>query len=81
MGGDLNGLRHAISTFVQAVRLCHAYPVAAAEAALDPAPEDDNGVPPLRIVDWPDLPNRGFMLDVSRDKVPVHENEIVCCWT
>jgi len=28
------------------------------------------GVPALRIEDWPDFPHRGFMLDVSRDRVP-----------
>ena len=27
-------------------------------------------LPTLRITDWPDFPNRGVMLDVSRDKVP-----------
>ena len=27
-------------------------------------------LPALRITDWPDFPNRGVMLDVSRDKVP-----------
>ena len=27
-------------------------------------------LPILRITDWPDFPNRGVMLDVSRDKVP-----------
>lgn len=70
VGGDLSGLRHAISTFMQCVRLCG-------------AADDDNrdtpmegeaavyGVPALRIVDWPLLSNRGFMLDVSRDKVRV----------
>jgi hexosaminidase len=26
-------------------------------------------LPRVRITDWPDLRNRGFMLDVSRDKV------------
>ena len=30
----------------------------------------DEGLPCLRIVDWPDFPNRGVMLDISRDKVP-----------
>ena len=28
------------------------------------------GIPLARIEDWPDLPHRGVMLDVSRDKVP-----------
>ena len=30
-------------------------------------------LPTLRIRDWPDFPNRGVMLDVSRDKVPTME--------
>jgi N-acetyl-beta-hexosaminidase len=29
-----------------------------------------DGVPALRIEDWPDFANRGFMLDISRDRVP-----------
>ena len=27
-------------------------------------------LPAMRILDWPDYPNRGVMLDISRDKVP-----------
>lgn len=30
-------------------------------------------LPCLSISDWPDLPNRGIMLDISRDKVPTME--------
>jgi len=30
-------------------------------------------LPTLRIRDWPDFPNRGVMLDISRDKVPTME--------
>ncbi|MEM7114394.1 MAG: glycoside hydrolase family 20 zincin-like fold domain-containing protein [Chloroflexota bacterium] len=30
-------------------------------------------LPQCRIVDWPDFPNRGVMLDISRDKVPTME--------
>ncbi|MGC8782655.1 MAG: beta-N-acetylhexosaminidase, partial [Anaerolineae bacterium] len=30
-------------------------------------------LPTLRISDWPDFPNRGVMLDVSRDRVPTME--------
>ncbi len=30
-------------------------------------------LPTLRIRDWPDFPNRGVMIDVSRDKVPTME--------
>ncbi len=32
--------------------------------------DGDGAVPCLHIEDWPDLPVRGFMLDVSRDRVP-----------
>jgi len=32
-----------------------------------------DGVDDLVIVDWPDLPNRGVMLDASRNKVPTAE--------
>lgn len=28
------------------------------------------GLPCQRIEDWPDFPNRGYMLDISRDRVP-----------
>jgi hexosaminidase len=30
-------------------------------------------LPTLQISDWPDFPNRGVMLDISRDKVPTME--------
>ena len=30
-------------------------------------------LPAMRILDWPDFPNRGVMLDISRDKVPSME--------
>ena len=29
-----------------------------------------DSIPALRIEDWPDFANRGFMLDISRDRVP-----------
>ncbi len=35
--------------------------------------EGVEGFPALHIEDWPDFPNRGVMLDVSRDKVPTME--------
>ena len=66
IGGDASGLRHAISTFIQAARLCNAVQPWEEE---DDNPMQGGGIPPLRIVDWPELANRGFMLDVSRDKV------------
>ncbi len=30
-------------------------------------------IPVLRCTDWPDFPNRGILLDISRDKVPTME--------
>jgi hexosaminidase len=33
----------------------------------------ESQLPCLRLRDWPDLPNRGYMLDVSRDRVPTME--------
>jgi hexosaminidase len=32
-----------------------------------------SALPCLQIQDWPDFPNRGVMLDISRDKVPTQE--------
>ncbi len=34
---------------------------------------DEPIVPGLEILDWPDFPSRGVMLDISRDKVPTME--------
>jgi len=31
---------------------------------------DGPGMPCQKIEDWPDFPNRGYMLDISRDRVP-----------
>lgn len=30
----------------------------------------DGHLPGVRVEDWPDVPHRGFMLDISRDRVP-----------
>lgn len=35
--------------------------------------EGEKRLPYLRIEDWPDFPNRGVMIDISRDKVPKME--------
>jgi hexosaminidase len=42
-------------------------------------------LPAMRILDWPDFPNRGVMLDISRDKVPTMETlyelvDILASW-
>ncbi len=35
--------------------------------------QHSHNLPTMRVRDWPDFPNRGVMLDVSRDKVPTME--------
>ncbi len=58
-GADPAGLFYGVTTLVQLW--------AAVVRSQEP------GLPLVRIVDWPDFPNRGVMLDVSRDKVPTME--------
>ena len=55
-GGEA-GLQHALASLVQLVRTA---PGASGQLVL----------PCLTIEDWPDLPRRGLLLDISRDKVP-----------
>lgn len=40
---------------------------------LESLPPDSSVLPCLHIIDWPDFPQRGVMLDISRDKVPTLE--------
>jgi hexosaminidase len=35
--------------------------------------QSDGALPGLTVTDWPDFPVRGFLLDVSRDRVPTRE--------
>ncbi|MCL5271054.1 MAG: family 20 glycosylhydrolase, partial [bacterium] len=59
---DLAGAFYGVATLGQLVRQL---------IGRHPAGEAKPGeLPCLRIEDWPDFPNRGVMLDVSRDKVP-----------
>jgi hypothetical protein len=51
---DDDGLRNARITFEQLLRLA----------------EESSSFPALEIADWPDFPRRGFLLDVSRSRVP-----------
>eukprot|EP01147_Barroeca_monosierra_P003463 gene3463-6098_t len=75
-GGDTRGLRYGCVTFLQMMQLCCSVSdtmnidVDAAHTKESLAPFPNRVIPSLRIYDYPDLPNRGFMLDVSRDKVP-----------
>lgn len=40
------------------------------EATLAQLRRDDDSLPGVHITDWPDFAHRGYMLDVSRDRVP-----------
>jgi hypothetical protein len=40
------------------------------ESTLAQLRRDDGSLPGVHIVDWPDFAHRGYMLDVSRDRVP-----------
>jgi hypothetical protein len=57
VAGGAPGLQYALATFAQLIR---AAPGAPGQLTL----------PSLTIEDWPDLPVRGVLLDISRDKVP-----------
>src|SRR5690349_9230055 len=35
--------------------------------------QSTNALPGLAIRDWPDFPARGYMLDISRDRVPTRD--------
>eukprot|EP00055_Hartaetosiga_balthica_P018148 m.129405 g.129405 ORF g.129405 m.129405 type:complete len:1346 (+) comp9460_c0_seq10:42-4079(+) len=72
IGGDVDGLRYGFATTLQVVRLCalkHLDDI----STMDEQEDSTIGIPPLRIIDFPHIRNRGFMLDVSRDKVPTME--------
>lgn len=57
MGHDEPGLFYGMMTLCQIVRQCSL----------------SGDLPYLHIEDWPDFPNRGVVLDISRDKVPEME--------
>ncbi len=63
VGSDAPGLFYGVNTLVQLLTLAHFY-----EASVQNVP-----LPVVTIVDWPDFPTRGVMLDISRDKVPTLE--------
>jgi hypothetical protein len=41
-----------------------------AEQTFDQLRSPDGSLPQVHVRDWPDIPVRGFMLDISRDRVP-----------
>ncbi len=57
------GLFYACCTLIQIIQYY--------AAEHEPAQYVPSGhLPCMQIIDWPDFPNRGVMLDISRDKVP-----------
>ena len=60
VGGDEAALFYGVQTLCQLVKLC--------------ADGDILRLPILHIEDWPDFPNRGVMLDITRDRVPTMES-------
>jgi hexosaminidase len=60
--GDGAGAFYACCTLSQMIQHYSLY------SNQDDLPE--GSLPCMEIVDWPDFPNRGVMLDISRDKVP-----------
>ncbi len=60
---DAAGIFYACSTLLQLFLEYSAHFQASNEAAI-------TVLPCMDIEDWPDFPNRGVMLDISRDKVP-----------
>lgn len=58
-GADRAGLFYGVVTLCQLVQLYTS--------------GDGVQLPHLKIVDWPDFPHRGIMLDISRDRVPSME--------
>lgn len=62
--GDAAGLFYGAQTLAQLLTV---------QQGLQRAPDAPLALPAMRIKDWPDFPNRGVMLDVSRDRVPTME--------
>ncbi|CAL1530401.1 unnamed protein product [Lymnaea stagnalis] len=58
--GDLESLNHAISTVLQLLSLYRE--------------EEAVNIPTLLIEDWPNLPHRGVLLDVSQGRIPAMES-------
>eukprot|EP00040_Diaphanoeca_grandis_P034995 m.218943 g.218943 ORF g.218943 m.218943 type:complete len:994 (+) comp33281_c0_seq2:111-3092(+) len=66
VASDVQGLHYAVTTLVQIFRLFDI------SAETQENADDDflTGLPPIKITDYPDLSVRGFLLDVSSNKMP-----------
>ncbi len=72
------GIFYACCTLIQLIQLYTRQPLYDLEVP-------PGALPCLEITDWPDYPNRGVMLDISRDKVPSMETilnltEMLASW-
>jgi hexosaminidase len=68
IAGDAPGLHYGVCTLIQWLELHRGPTAPGLLQGSEPTP-----VTGLEVEDWPDLPVRGFLLDVSRDKVPTME--------
>lgn len=59
IGADPAGVFYGVCTLSQLIDLA--------------AQQGENTLPGVHILDWPDIPNRGVMFDVTRDRVPTLE--------
>jgi len=70
---DLPAEGYRLTVNNEAITLASATPAGAfygRQTLLQLQRQSPGGIPALRIEDWPDFANRGFMLDISRDRVP-----------
>lgn len=65
VAGSAAGLWSGVVTLIQMLKICNETEVAAAVGV-----QKRLQLPTVRISDWPDLKIRGYMLDISRNKVP-----------
>lgn len=75
---DGAGLFYATSTLIQLIQYYCAFPDEQRSLPLA-------SLPCMHIIDWPDFLNRGYMLDISRDKVPTMETiynlvDLIASW-
>src|SRR5213592_1265250 len=73
--GNLPAQGYRLAVDADGIRLGHADEAGRryGEAALSQLRRADGTLPVAHIRDWPDIAVRGYMLDISRDRVPTRE--------
>ena len=77
LGSDLPSEGYSLEIRPTGIEICASDPVGATHAIRTLTqlwPAAGGGLPCLVIRDWPDFSRRGFMLDISRDRVPTVES-------